>query len=128
MSVRTSYVRDLQVESVTFSSVLKVGDTQQLKPQARVFALQRQAATFWGNEGDLAQFPIFRQKIPLPPVRKDIFMSNEHHADIYVDRVKIVGLSSSAIVHIGTAKNVETEARVKHIRHFIVRDNCSAEH
>ena len=118
MKPRTSVVKYATVDSLGFSSVLKVGDTDVLKPTALVFAVQRQVSTFWSHEGDLSQCPIFSRPIPVPEqVRVTIQALNK--ADIEVGQIKIIGVSASGVVHIGSVRTVATESRTKHVRHYI---------
>jgi spore germination protein PE len=121
MKPRRSYVGVVRVVSVGLSSIVKVGDTGELKPSAKIFAVQRQVPVFQTAEGDLSHFPTFSREIPLPVPNTRWVMHTQNEAEIEVGQINIIGVSASSIVHIGSVENVKAESRTKHIRQFVTQ-------
>lgn len=118
--MRTSVVGSIKVLNVGIASVLKIGDSVEVTPNANVLAVQRQVSTFWGNEGDLSQYSVFKQKIPIPLVHESVHIEKVNESPfIRVGRMNISSLSSSAVVQLGSTSQIKTSTRTKHIRHFI---------
>jgi spore germination protein PE len=116
---RTALVGDIQINGVSTSSIVHIGDTVAIRPRNRVFAVQRQIPTFWSNEGDFEQYPIFSTPIPLPaavPIRMSV---DNLCSIIQVGRAQILGISSSSIMQVGNNRTIDAEARIKNIRQFI---------
>jgi len=90
---------------------------------ANVFAVQRQVPVYWGNEGDLTQYPSFSRDIPVPHLDEKMTITRENDQPIIrVGNVFVSSLSGSGILHIGSTREVGTVSRTKHIRHFIVEE------
>jgi len=114
---RTSIVQAIHVETVIISSILQIGDSEQISARTRALAVQRQHELFFGAEGERI-FPVFTKPIPRwsspPPVasRQTLHQSPV----ISVRSIRVLGVSSSAVVHVGSTSTAEAEARIKHIR------------
>jgi len=118
-SSRTAIVHDVEIMTVNIGSVFEVGDTEKVVPRAAVLALQREYPFFYGNEGDSLAFNVFR----LPLLKTNLYENvNTETVNmdpcLTVNHLRIVGVSNSAHVQIGSAKTVNSEARVLNIRHF----------
>ncbi|AMX84432.1 spore gernimation protein [Geobacillus subterraneus] len=114
---RTSVVQAFHAETLIISSVLQIGDSERISARTRALAVQRQYELFFGPEGEQT-FPIFTKPIPRwsspPPVASRRTL---HHSPVIsVRSVRVLGISSSAVVHIGSTSTAEGEARIKHIR------------
>lgn len=117
---RISIVADIKISGITSASLLHIGDSCYIRPRNRVFAVQRQIATFWSNEGDFDSFRIFSQPIPLPTIIPQVHKCVDNWGSvIQVGRVRILGISSSSVMQVGSNRMIDAESRVKNIRQFI---------
>lgn len=116
MNKRTTYVKDLALLTLSYSSVLEIGDAQTATPFSNVIAVQKEGG-FQTDEGyEFEQFPIFSQETPSIP-KKNLEQLHVHHSpNIQVDHINITGVSTSSIVQLGNLNSIDAEARVKHIR------------
>lgn len=122
---RLSIVDNIHVLAISSSSIIHIGDNKIIRPRTRVFALQRKVAEFWGNEGNFDD-PLFTVPIPQPAVICDVTMSVDNLCSfIKVDRVKILGVSSSSIVQAGNTELIDAEARIKNIRQYVTEPEKS---
>jgi spore germination protein PE len=84
---------------------------------SRALAVQREAEEFYGNEGNFSSYTVFTKPIPLPPITEEIsIITHNDNPIIKVNKIDIIGISSSSILHVGNTRNVSMEVRVKHIR------------
>lgn len=119
MISRLSNVKTIYVNSVGISSVFTIGDSVNITPVVKVLAVQREEEKFFGNEGDLTQFPIFHKEIIQPVVYEQISTVFFHQTPkITVDHISVTGISSSSVFQIGSSKAINCESRTKHIRHL----------
>lgn len=117
---RISVIKNIDVESIALSSVFHIGDAYLIKPRVNVFAVQREIPIFWANEGNLNKYDIFKIAIPKPIITESVDMKITNKSPfIQVDNIKILGISSSAIVQIGSSTIIDSEARTKHIRYLM---------
>lgn len=122
MFQRTACVDRIKVDSVSFSSIFQIGDSQQIQALSRAIAVQREAEIFFGNEGSFAAYSIFSEQIPYLPVDENISSSTQNlNPMLKVRNIEIMGASSSSIVHLGNSCHISMEARVKHIRQLLPR-------
>jgi spore germination protein PE len=114
---RTSIVQFFHGKEVIFSSVLQIGDSQKITSRSQVLAVQRQYELFFGKEGE-SSFPIFTK--PIPKIQSDdrnISLQTLHQSPVIsVRSIRVLAVSSSGVVHIGSTSTVDAEARIKHIR------------
>lgn len=118
MLKRTSIVDSLIVDSLQISSLLELGDSTCIQGGNRALAVQREREIFFGNEDDFSRYSIFSEQIPIPPISERIAVEHYHGpgANIKVGNIRILGVSASSIVHVGSSCSVQMESRVKHIR------------
>lgn len=116
---RTAVVGFVKTLSISAGSILQVGDTAEVTPEAQVFALKRELPRFDGNEGDLSGYPLYTQAFPAVEVYETLGWSVQN-ADPYLRAgiIEIMGVSASSIVHIGNTSIIATKARIKQIRHI----------
>ncbi|MGD6875305.1 spore germination protein GerPE [Bacillus infantis] len=120
MLQRTSIVNKLNVDTVSFSSILQVGDSEYIQGFSRALAVQRQAEIFIANEGRYSDYSIFTEPLPLPALEDPLQMYvHQGKPAIKVDSIDIIGISASSLVHIGNSGHVSMESRVKHIRQLL---------
>lgn len=123
MLQRTSYIDALNVKIIAFSSILQLGDSCIINGFSRALAVHREAEVFFGNEGSFTAYPIFSGPIPFLPITEEFsYLSHHLNPVIKVQKINILGISSSSILHVGNSQNVYMEARIKHIRHLLPRE------
>lgn len=122
MLQRTACVDRIKVDSVSFSSIFQIGDSQHIQALSRALAVQREAEIFFDNEGSFAAYPIFSEAIPFTPVDEIISSFTQNlNPVLKVRNIEIMGASSSSVVHLGNSCHISMEARVKHIRQLLPR-------
>jgi spore germination protein PE len=121
MNSRSSLVNWILVSSVLSSAVVQIGDSNQVNPDTKAYALQRELPIFNGNEvEDLSQYPMYHQPLPLPLITEDIEQWTIHENPIIkVASIRVIGLGASSVLHVGSTRQINTEARVKHIREYL---------
>lgn len=117
---RTSCVDAINIDIVSFSSILQLGDSCIINGLSRALAVQREAEQFYGYEGNYGAYPVYYEPIPLEPVTEDISMI-QHHLNpiIKVHNIDFIAISSSSLLHVGNTQHVSMEVRVKHIRQLL---------
>lgn len=122
MLQRTSYVDNIRVRIVSFSSILQLGDSGVINSFSRALAVQREAEYFFGNEGNFAAYRTFSEPIPFASITENLTV-RQHHLNpvIKVKNITIEGISSASILHVGNSQNISTEVRIKHIRQLLPR-------
>lgn len=120
MLQRSSYVDNITVLVASYSSILQLGDSCIINGLSRALAIQREVEFFSENEGSFSAYPIFSEPIPFPSVNEP-FTFRSHHAKplIKVQKIDVIGFSSSSVLHVGNSKHISMEARVKHIRQLL---------
>lgn len=119
---RIASVDQIKIDSVIFSSVFQIGDSQQIQAFSRALAVQREREIFFDNEGNFASYPIFSEPIPFQSEIETVYSSTHNlNPVINVRSIDILGVSSSSIIHIGNSCDISMEARVKHIRQLMPR-------
>lgn len=117
MLQRTSVVDLLNVNTVSFSSIVEIGDATYHQAVSRALAVQRQKELFYGNEGAYEDYDVFREPIPLIPIIENVDCHFENIRPIIkVHHINITGISSSSLLQIGNCRHIYTEARIKHVR------------
>lgn len=120
---RTSLVNKINLISLGNASTFEIGDSNHIQALTRALAIQREKELFLGNEGDFQQYKIFSVDIPFEPINEILTYENTPLVPfLKVNQINITAISSSSVLHIGSCKNIYTEARVKHIRHLQPRD------
>jgi spore germination protein PE len=128
MLQRITCVDHIKIDSVSFSSIFQIGDSEQIQAFSRALAVQREAEIFFDNEGNFDAFSVFSEAIPFQPADEEIVFSTHNlNPVLKVRNIDILGASSSSIVHLGNSCNIAMEARVKHIRQLLPRINKSGE-
>ncbi|MFK7695431.1 spore germination protein GerPE [Paenibacillus sp. HJGM_3] len=117
---RTVVVGVLDLNTITSSSLLQVGDSQVVQPRSRALAVQREIAFFLPWEGGFSNYPLFSVPIPRPdlssPVKVSIF--NEDPS-IRVGGIDVTSIAASSVLKVGNTYVVDAEARVLHIRQLL---------
>ncbi|MCM3573231.1 MULTISPECIES: spore germination protein GerPE [Mesobacillus] len=125
MLQRITCVDHIKIDSVSFSSIFQIGDSEQIQAISRALAVQREAEIFFDNEGNFDVFPIFSEPIPFQPTDEENVVFSTHNLNpvLKVRNIDILGASSSSVVHLGNSRNIAMEARVKHIRQLLPRND-----
>lgn len=115
----------MNILSVDSSGTIQVGDSNQITPETNIFALQREQANFQGNEyEDLSSFSIYSQALPLPLLTECINQVTVHENPVIkVNSIQVIGIAASGVVHVGSTRTIQAEARVKNIRQFFTDPN-----
>ncbi len=117
---RTAVVRYVRVDNVGQSSILNAGDAARFQAEADIFALQREVADFAGDEAPLSMFSAFSEPIPEVKRRENVFTSRIHDDPyIRVEEIRVIGVSASAGMFIGSCAQMTMVSRTLNIRHFI---------
>ncbi|NQX71512.1 spore germination protein GerPE [Paenibacillus alba] len=117
---RLSIVGYVYINDLSSSSVMHVGDNVSTVLQTRVFALQREVPFYYGNEGSFAAHPLFQRPFPIPQPPEPFTMCVDNLGSfIRVKGIRILGISSSAVLQIGSNRITSAETRIKNIRQFV---------
>ncbi|MCM3026080.1 spore germination protein GerPE [Bacillus safensis] len=126
MIKRTSKVKFSKVNSVGISSVVQIGDTQELCPAVKVLAVQRTISLFYGYEAgnlDAKEFEVYVEPIPLMLPERSVRTAFYHEKPVIkVSSIHVEGVSSSSVYQIGSTCRMNGIARVKHIRELFNND------
>ncbi|WP_110929046.1 spore germination protein GerPE [Bacillus massiliglaciei] len=113
---RLSKVKSIEVQTLSFSSLLQIGDMSYIDGVSYALADQRKESTFLGQEGHF-DYPVFRRPPIFLPLDEPVSISFENPSPvIQVNSVDIIGISSSSVVGVGNAGDVRMISRIKHIR------------
>ncbi|MDX8045757.1 spore germination protein GerPE [Gracilibacillus sp. S3-1-1] len=114
---RTTNVNQLWVNSVADSSVLQIGDTKELNPNADILAVQKEGGITSDQGFHFEQYPIFHTTIR-PLLDQNIILGERNHyrSNIHVTNMDIRALSTSSCMQVGNVSNVHALSRTKHIR------------
>ncbi|MDY0407853.1 spore germination protein GerPE [Virgibacillus soli] len=115
---RTVHIQSIDVNSVTFSSILSIGDTKKAHPTSRAIAVQQPSAVFNAHkEVTYADYPIFSRKPKWiqqsPSVQKNTF---HHQPYIRTKNIFTIAVNGSSIFQLGSLQEVKADSRTKHIR------------
>ena len=120
MQKRTSCVDNINLKIVAFASTVQLGDSCIINGFSRALAVQREAETFYGNEGNYSSYSGFTKPIYFEPIYEAFsFITHNPNPIIKVRNIDIIGISSSSMLHVGNSQNVSMEARIKHIRQLL---------
>ncbi|WP_193726689.1 spore germination protein GerPE [Paenibacillus guangzhouensis] len=107
----------MQVDSISSSAILIVGDALRLNPDSKALIFQQETPTYIETDGDFNKYSIFSKEIPEPteliPVQMNIVNESKF---INVSELQITGVDTSSIVQIGSNCSIESESRSKQIR------------
>lgn len=115
---RNSFVQNIKVKEVLFSSIIEIGDTNELKANANILAIQRMKQLIYVNEGNFNHYSTFTEPTlitPFPALPPKIKKYNEC-PNIRVGNIDVLGVSSSAIMQIGSTNDIKLDSRIVHIR------------
>ena len=130
MLQRTSCVDNINIKIVSFASTVQLGDSCIINGLSTALAVQREIEVFYGNEGNLSSYRVYSEPIPFLPITEPFTYSRQNpNPLIKVNKIDIIGISSSSLLHVGNSRHVSMESRIKHIRHLqpIPRNNEAEE-
>ncbi len=130
MLQRTSCVDNINIKIVSFASTVQLGDSCIINGLSRALAVQREVEVFYGNEGNLSSYRVYSEPIPFLPITEPFTYSRQNpNPLIKVNKIDIIGISSSSLLHVGNSRHVSMESRIKHIRQLqpTPRNNEGAE-
>lgn len=116
MQYRISNVNQVNVTSLSNSSIFNIGDTGYSNNKTKGIAVQKEGPTM-KQELEFEDFPIFTRKAVWPKVRDPVIIKTvQHQPEIHVQSVNILGISSASVFQIGNLSYAKSESRIKHIR------------
>lgn len=119
LKYRLSIVDKFKLRTLSYSSILEVGDSNQILPYSLALAVQREQEIFFGNEGHF-NYPVFTTPIPRPLITEQIQINTINESPkIYVHSVDITAASVSGVIQIGSTNTIQGESRIKHIRQLV---------
>ncbi|MEF2293052.1 spore germination protein GerPE [Virgibacillus dokdonensis] len=117
MKKRTSIVDNLFTNSVSTSSILSIGDTENAALKFKGLAIQKQNPVFSKRDEETFNYPLFKRDTNWPEPKMLVNKLTTHHkGSIHVANVASIGVSSSSLLQIGNLTRVYAESRVKHFR------------
>lgn len=117
---RLSIVGTVNINDIGSSSTVHVGDNVNTVLRSRALAVQREVPYFFGNEGNFNVYPFFSRPIPVPQPPEPVAMSVDNWGSlIRVGCIRILAISSSSVLQIGSNCNTRGESRIKHFRQFV---------
>ncbi|MCD1258692.1 spore germination protein GerPE [Paenibacillus athensensis] len=120
---RMSIVDWIYLNDVSSAAAIHIGDNIRTTLVSQALAVQREVPYYSGKEGNLEPFPFFRRPIPLPQPGEPVTMCvNNWGSCIRVGGIRILGISSSAALHVGSNRCIEGVSRIKHFRQFVSPD------
>ncbi|ENH95652.1 spore germination protein GerPE [Gracilibacillus halophilus YIM-C55.5] len=117
MRQRTTKSKAVKVGGLSHSSVFHIGDAKYVTPNMDGLAVQREGG-FKNDQGfELSNYPIFQAKPALIPTDYSITQTRyHHHPEIRTPYIRVTALSTSAILQLGNVKQLNAQAKLKHIR------------
>ncbi|TRM11873.1 spore germination protein GerPE [Lentibacillus cibarius] len=121
MQQRTSSVRNIKLNGLTYSGIFNIGDAVYASTKAKGIAVQKEGAVFSGDDGvQFENYSLFDMETNLPeqqqPVQKTTL---QHKETIHVGDINLLGVSQAAIFQVGSIREVTSEARIKHFRRLM---------
>lgn len=113
---RSTRVKGIRVISVVNASVVTVGDAHTLKPKSNIIAVQREGGVQSDEGYSFKNYSIFSKAMPSQPIAPIYQKKRNHCQNISVATIDITGVTTSSTVQLGNVANINTEARLKHIR------------
>ncbi len=125
---RISVVKSLYIHSLLFSAISHIGDSYTLSPESKVFAVARELPVYHDIEDDLPDYPVFTEQIPIPEITEHVNVTIKNESPtITTGSISIIGVSTSAIVHIGSTEHIDAQSRIKHLRQFLTPPSETSE-
>ncbi|GED60325.1 spore germination protein GerPE [Brevibacillus formosus] len=116
---RTSHVHKLDVISVDTSSVLQIGDSQQIDAVSNILAVQREQAIFYENEFMFEDYSVFSVPLTPPSLSEPICIDTFHDCPyIFIQKVEVPFVAGASVVHLGSNESITLETRIVNIRHI----------
>jgi spore germination protein PE len=119
---RLSIVGNVKISNIGLSSTLQVGDSAIIQARNRVFAVQREVATFWSDEGNFNLYPIFSRPSVYPPILETdtVAMSVDNFGStINVANIRILSITASSVTQVGSNRIIQADSRILNIRHYV---------
>ena len=109
-----SQIGNLSITAIASTSVLQIGDSNNIDSLARVIAVQRQEEQYYGFEAPFSMYSIFSRKPK--PLRIVNPSSLNRPSKNMVNSFDLKGLATSSVLHVGNSSHIRMVSRVKHIR------------
>lgn len=121
--IRTSELGTLFLNSATDSSIIQFGDRKEVNASLRGLAVQREVDHIQGGEFFMESYTIFNRPRPslieAPGEDSSVVIRKVNKAPcIRVGSIKVIAMSSSALMLIGNGCTATAESRISNIRQF----------
>ncbi|MBD0382436.1 spore germination protein GerPE [Paenibacillus sedimenti] len=117
---RLSIVGNVYINDVSSSSTVHIGDHVSTTLRSRALAVQREVPYFYGNEGNFDVYPFYRRPFPVPQPPEPFTMSVDNWGSVIrVGGIRIIAVSSSSLLQVGSNCDSRSETRIKHFRQFV---------
>lgn len=114
---RISIVRNIHINDVVLSSTILIGDIVDINLRNKALAVQREVSSYHSKEGNFDDYRIFSKPIPQPDVYEQVDFNVVNRSPyIKVGDVDVIGISTSALLQVGSNQTIRAESRTKHIR------------
>lgn len=112
------------VNNVVSSSIFQVGDVHRINAKSQAFAMQRQLPIFSHDEACMNEAPIFFNEEEPFSLSHSVCVST-HHAcpTIDVKNIHIISAAAASVVQLGNSEIIQSESKVRHVRHIINENN-----
>ncbi len=116
---RMSKVDYIDINILSYSSVVTLGDIQYLDSVRYTYAMHREKELFFGREGSVSNPKVFREVPEFEPLYEDIQMDFIHiNPCLHVPSVKILAVSNNGFFQVGNGDSVYMENRTMNVRHL----------
>jgi len=116
MEQRATRIRQIYILSTVFSSIIQIGDSKKIAPISDILAVQKYGQPAKEEDFPIDDYPIFQAKL-LPKIRvREACGEHYHSNDIKIKNLEVQTVSTSSIIHLGSTREVQSLARIKHIR------------
>lgn len=124
--LRTSNVKFVYVNSIAYSSIVELGDARHAQQRSNAIAVQKESGVESDPGYSFSDFALFNKlSSTFPPVTAVVKRTTNHKQMINVDHINVTGITASSIMQVGNLKDIQSEARIKHIR--ILKDEQTDE-
>ncbi|MEW9501634.1 spore germination protein GerPE [Jeotgalibacillus marinus] len=109
-----SKIGNVSIIDFSSSSVLQVGDSNNIDSLANVFAVQRQQEQFYNFEAPYSMYPIFSR--PPKPFRCSCPPTLNYPSKNTVGIFRNIGFDAASVLHVGNTCHVRMVSRVINVR------------
>lgn len=119
MEKRTACVNQIKGSSISYSSVMAIGDTEIAQPKSSTIAVQKETPVFTRRDDvPFNNYSVFTMPAPAWPLKTVSIHQQVHHhqSTIQVGNTRFTGADTSSILQVGSISKLSAESRIKHFR------------